>query len=212
MSAIRILIGDDHPIVREGLKRIVSSHPDLVVAAEASTSAEVVDLVRRESFDVVVLDISMPGRGGLDVLAELKRMRPKLPVLVLTIHPEEQLGIRALRAGAAGYLNKESAAEKMVTAIRRVIEGHKYVSPALAERLAAELASESRHPLHEALSNREYQVMTLLASGKTVSEIAKDLSLSVKTISTDRARILEKMNMRTNAELTRYALDNRLIQ
>ena len=208
---INILIADDHAIVREGLKQIVSSEPDMKVTGEAHNAQGVLDLVRDRNWDVVVLDINMPGRNGLEVLKELKRERPALPVLVLSVHPEEQYGIRVLKAGAAGYMNKESAPEELVTAIRKVIRGGKYLTPTLAERLAFQVADGSEQHPHEKLSDRELQVLCLIASGKTVSEIAGDLSLSVKTISTYRARILEKMSMKSSAELTRYALQNHLV-
>ena len=207
---ISILIADDHAIVREGLKQIVSSQPDMNVSGEAHNAQGVLDLVRARHWDVVVLDINMPGRNGLEVLKELKQQRPNLPVLVLSVHPEEQYGIRVLRSGASGYMNKESAPEELVNAIRKVIRGGKYLTPTLAERLAFQVADGSEAPTHEKLSDRELQVLCLIASGKTVSDIAGDLSLSVKTISTYRARILEKMEMKSNAELTRYALENNL--
>ena len=208
---INILIADDHAIVKEGLKQIVSSEPDMEVTGEAHNSQGVLDLVRARNWDVVVLDINMPGRNGLEVLKELKQERPGLPVLVLSVHPEEQYGIRVLKAGAAGYMNKESAPEELVTAIRKVIRGGKYLTPTLAERLAFQVADGLEAHPHEKLSDRELQVLCLIASGKTVSEIAGDLSLSVKTISTYRARILEKMSMKSSAELTRYALQNHLV-
>ena len=208
---ISILIADDHAIVREGLKQIVSSQTDMKVTGEAHNAQGVLDLVRGGTWDVVVLDINMPGRNGLEVLKELKQEFPKLPVLVLSVHPEEQYGIRVLKAGAAGYMNKESAPEELVTAIRKVIRGGKYLTPTLAERLAFQVADGSEAHPHEKLSDRELQVLCLIASGKTVSEIADDLSLSVKTISTYRTRILEKMAMKSSAELTRYALQNHLV-
>jgi len=208
---INILIADDHAIVREGLKQIVSSQSDMEVTGEAHNAQGVLDLVKARNWDVVVLDINMPGRNGLEVLKELKQERPRLPVLVLSVHPEEQYGIRVLKAGAAGFMNKESAPEELVTAIRKVIRGGKYLTPTLAERLAFRVADGSEAHPHEKLSDRELQVLCLIASGKTVTEIAGDLSLSVKTISTYRARILEKMSMKSSAELTRYALQNHLV-
>jgi two-component system, NarL family, invasion response regulator UvrY len=168
-------------------------------------------MVRSNKWNVIVLDINMPGRSGLEVLKELKREQPKLPILVLSVHPEEQYGIRVLKAGAAGYLTKDSAPDELVSAIRKVHRGGRYVSPSLAEALVLELGVESDRPRHKTLSDREYQVMTMIASGKTVGEIGEELSLSVKTISTYRARILEKMKMRTNAELTHYAIQNQLL-
>ncbi len=208
---IRILIADDHAIVRRGLKHIVSEQPDMTVAGEAENARQVLDLVRTDKWDVIVLDINMPGRSGLEVLKELRREHPKLPVLVLSIHPEDQYGVRVLKAGAAGYLTKDSAPDELVQAIRKVHRGGKYVSASLAEVLVFELETETNRPRHKSLSDREYQVMTMIASGKTVGEIGEELSLSVKTISTYRARVLGKMKMRTNAELTHYAIQNQLL-
>ena len=183
----------------------------MTVLGEATTSPEVLTKVRQQHYDLVLLDITLPGRGGLEVLKELKHDYPKLPVLILSMHPEDQFGARVLKAGAAGYMTKESAPEILVNAIRKVHGGGKYVSPSLAEKLAFDLEIDTNRPLHERLSDREYQVMCMIASGKTVSEVAKELSLSVKTISTHRARILEKMKMRTNAQLTHYAVKNQLV-
>ena len=208
---IRILIADDHAIVRRGLKHIVSEQPDMTVDGEAENARQVLDLVRTDKWDVIVLDINMPGRSGLEVLKELRREHPKLPVLVLSVHPEDQYGVRVLKAGAAGYLTKDSAPDELVQAIRKVHRGGKYVSASRAEVLAFELETETDRPRHESLSDREYQVMTMIASGKTVGEIGEELSLSVKTISTYRARVLGKMKMRTNAELTHYAIQNQLL-
>ncbi len=207
---IKILIADDHPVVRQGLKQMLADEPDMKVAGEAANATELLEKVRREPWDIVLLDITMPGRGGLDVLKDLKRDRGKLPVLVLSMHPEDQFGLRVLKAGAAGYLTKDSAPEELVKAIRKVCGGGKYVSPLLAEQLASRLDAAEPRPPHEFLSDREYQVMRLIASGKRVGEIARDLSLSVKTISTYRLRLLEKMDLKTNAELTRYAIERGL--
>ena len=209
---IKILIADDHAIVRRGLKQILAETPDMVVAGEAHNGQELLEKVRGHPWDVIVLDISMPGRGGLDILKQLKSERPKLPVLMLTIHPEDQYAVRVLRAGASGYLTKESAPDHLVEAIRKVARGGKYVSPHLAEKLAFNLESLSEKPLHEMLSDREFQVLRFIASGKTVKEIGEELSLSVKTISTYRTRILEKMKMRNNAELTHYAIQQKLVE
>jgi DNA-binding NarL/FixJ family response regulator len=209
---IRIVIADDHAIVRRGLKQIVDEEPDLQVIGEAADAAEVLGLLRRDDADVLVLDINMPGRSGLEVLSDVKQRWPKLPVLVLSVHPEEQYAMRVLKAGAAGYLTKDSAPDELVRALRKVHAGGKYVSPALAERLASALQPDSELPPHERLTDREYQVLCLIGSGKTVSEIADQLALSVKTISTYRARLLEKMNLKTNAELTHYAIRNRLVE
>ena len=208
---IKILSADDHPVVRRGLRQILGEESDMTVLGEAATSPEVLEKVRQQHYDLVLLDITLPGRGGLEVLKELKHDYPKLPVLILSMHPEDQFGARVLKAGAAGYMTKESAPEILVNAIRKVHGGGKYVSPSLAEKLAFDLEIDTNRPLHERLSDREYQVMCMIASGKTVSEVAKELSLSVKTISTHRARILEKMKMRTNAQLTHYAVKNQLV-
>jgi DNA-binding NarL/FixJ family response regulator len=208
---INILIADDHAIVRKGLKQILAETPDMVVADEASNGYEVLEKVKKNDFDVLLLDISMPGKSGLDILKELKAEKPKLPVLVLSMYPEEQYAIRVLRAGASGYLTKESAPEELVVAMRKVAQGKKYVSPSLAEKLAFDLEMDTTKPPHEMLSDREYQVLCMIASGKTVGEIAENLLLSAKTISTYRARILEKMKMKNNAELTHYAIQNRLV-
>lgn len=208
---IRILIADDHAIVRAGLKQIIEGIPDMILADEASNGRELLEKVRKNDYDVVVLDITMPGGGGIEALGRLRNEKPKLPVLALSIHPEEQYGKRMLKAGASGYLTKESAPEELVTAIRRVFEGRRYVSPSLAEKLAADLAAPVEKPLHEELSDREYQVMLLIGSGKMLTEIASDLNLSVKTVSTYRSRILEKMKMKSNAELTYYVIKYHLV-
>jgi DNA-binding NarL/FixJ family response regulator len=183
----------------------------MVVAAEAGNGQEVLDKIWKDDFDVIVLDIAMPGRSGLDVLKELKTYKRKLPVLVLSMYPEDQYALRVLRAGADGYLTKESAPNDLITAIRKVCSGKKYISPFLAEKLAFGLEADAAKPSHELLSDREYQVMCRIASGKTVKEIGDELSLSVKTISTYRSRILEKMRMKNNAELTHYAIQNHLV-
>ena len=208
---LRVLIADDHPVVRQGLRQILADEPDIVVAGEAANAREVLDMARRTTCDVVLLDVTMPGRSGLEALKDLRREHPKLPVLILSIHPEDQLGVRAIQGGAAGYVTKDSAPEELVTAIRKVCSGGKYVSPALAERLAAHIAADSPGSLHAALSDREFEVLRSISGGKTVTQIAKELSLSVKTISTYRARVLQKLQLKNNAQLTRYALDNRLV-
>ena len=209
---IKILIADDHPVVRKGLKEIIEDIPDLAVRGEASTGHEALEKVRKGDFDLVVLDISMPGINGLDILKQLKDEKPKLPVLVLSMYPEEQYAVRVLRAGASGYLTKESAPEELITAIRKASKGRKYISSSLAEKLAFDLETGAGRPLHETLSDREYQVMRMIASGKTGKEIGEELFLSIKTISTYRARILEKMEMKSNAELTHYALKHGLVE
>jgi two-component system invasion response regulator UvrY len=209
---LKILIADDHAIVRQGLKQIVTETRDMMVAGEASNGQELLNKIKEGEFDVVVLDITMPVIDGMDVLRQLRSERPRLPVLMLSIHPEEQYALRALRAGASGYLTKESAPDELVLAIRKVSSGGKYISASLAEKLAFELEVGRDQAPHETLSDREYQVLCLIASGKTVTDIAQELSLSEKTISTYRSRILEKMNMKNNAELTYYAIKNQLIE
>lgn len=208
---IKILIADDHAIVREGLKQIVAETSDMVVAGEAVNGQEVLERVRKEDWNLILLDISMPGRGGIDTLKMLKVEKPKLPVLVLSMYPEEQYAVRALKAGASGYLTKESAPEELIKAIRKVSQGRKYISEALAESLVSHVGTNSEKSLHETLSNREYQVMLMIASGKTVKEIANELSLSAKTISTNRVRALKKMGMKNNAEITYYAIKHELV-
>jgi len=208
---IRVLIADDHAVVREGLKRIVADSPDMEVAGEAANGHEVLDFARRHDCDLVLLDLAMPGKDGLDTLKELKLVRPHLPVLVLSVYPEEQYAVRLLRAGAAGYLTKESAPEELVAAIRKVSRGGRYVSESLAEQLALLFGAPNDRPPHEALSDREFRVMVMLASGKTASEVADALCLSVKTISTYRSRALRKMNMRNNAEFSFYAVKHGLL-
>ncbi len=208
---LKILIADDHAIVRQGLKQIVTETSDMAVAGEASNGQELLNMIKENDYDVVVLDITMPGRDGMDVLKQLRIEKPDLPVLMLSIHPEEQYALRALRAGASGYLTKESAPDELVVAIQKVSRGGKYISSSLAEKLAFELEVGREQAPHETLSDREYHVMRMIASGKTVMEIAHELSLSEKTISTYRSRILEKMKMKNNAELTYYAIKNQLI-
>jgi len=209
---IRILGADDHTVVREGIKQILTGQDDMVVEDEAGNGQEVINSITKKHFDLILLDISMPGRSGLEILEEIKTIQPKLPVLILSMHPEEQYAVRTLRAGAAGYLTKASAPQELISAIRKVSKGGKYVTSSLAEKLAFELDTGVEKPDHEKLSNREYQVMLMLASGRSVSEVAEELCLSAKTISTYRTRILEKMNMKKNAELTLYAVKNSLIQ
>jgi two-component system invasion response regulator UvrY len=205
-----ILLADDHEVVRKGLIQILAkSVPDLSVD-EAVSGHEALAWALKTDYALVVLDISMPGRGGLEVLREIRSRRPKIPVLILSMHPEEEYAVRALRAGASGYVTKDSAAEELAAAVRRVLAGGRYVSGSLAERLAGELKPSGGRMPHETLSDREYQVMRMLAAGKTVKEIGEELSLSVKTISTYRSRVLEKMRLRNNAEIARYAVENRL--
>lgn len=208
---IKVLIADDHAVVRQGLRRILQDMDEMVVAGEAVNGQEVLKKVRAEAWDLVILDISMPGHSGLDILKELEHERPKLPVLVLSMHSEDQFAMRVLRAGAAGYLTKDSAPDELVKAVRKVATGGKYVSRSLAEKLAFEIGPDSNKLPHETLSDREFQVLRMIATGKAVGEIATELSLSPKTISTYRARLLEKMNLTTNAELIHYAIRNDLI-
>ncbi len=208
---IRVLVADDHPIVREGVKQILSETSDIVVAQEASTGQEAIEAVWKNEYDVVLLDISMPGRDGLETLRELKAIRPKTPVLILSIYPEEHYAVRVLRGGAAGYVAKAGAPDDLITAIRKVVAGGKYISPVAAERLTYELDRDSNKAPHETLSDREYQVMRMIAAGKSIKEIAADLCLSIKTVSTYRTRIFEKLEIKTNAALVLYAVQNNLI-
>ncbi len=207
---VKVLIADDHAVVRKGLQQIVKEQAPFIELAEAANGQEVLDMVNGAVWDCLVLDISMPGRNGLDILNEVRHSRPELPILILSMHPEEQYAVRVLKAGAAGYLNKDAALDELVGAIQRVVHGGRYVSPALAERLALGLSGDLDKLPHEALSDREYTVLLLIGAGKAVSEIGKDLGLSVKTISTYRSRILEKMDLKTNADLIRYVIDNQL--
>lgn len=207
---IKILIADDHALLRRGLVEILAHHLTDVVCGEAENATQALTQVQEHKWDLVILDVSMPGRSGIDALADLKQMRPKLPVLVLSMHPEDQYGKRVLRAGAAGYLNKGSAPEELLKAIRKVLAGGRYVSPALAEVLAMDLGGRTDQPPHEQLSSRELEVLRLIGSGRTISQIADLLHLSATTVSTYRARILEKMKLTTTAELMKYAVRNRL--
>lgn len=208
---IRVLIADDHAIVRQGLKQILAETDDMLVCAETGEPSEILPLLEHGGVNVVVLDLSMPGRGGMDVLKQIRADHSSLPVLILSMHPTEQYAVRVMRAGASGYLNKDAASAELVNAIRQISSGRKYVTPDVAEQLAQALLEGHAGAPHEALSDREYQVMLKIASGKTVGEIAEAMSLSVKTVSTYRARVLEKMSMSTNAELTRYVITNQLM-
>ena len=208
---IRILIADDHAIVREGLKQVVADTTDLIVTGEAGNGQETLEFVREGDFDVVLLDIAMPEKDGLNVLKQLKKERPELPVLILSMYPEEQYAVRALKMGAAGYLTKVSAPDELIEAIKKISTGKKYISASLAEKLAFDLEVDTEKLLHEGLSDREFQVMCMLASGKTVKKIAEELSLSMNTISTYRTRVLKKMRMKANSELTYYAINNQLV-
>ncbi|MEO8629497.1 MAG: response regulator transcription factor [Betaproteobacteria bacterium] len=209
---IRILIADDHAIVRAGLKQFIADEQDMSVVGEATTGQEAIAFVRASECDVVLLDISMPETNGVDTLRQLKQIKPSLPVLILSGYPEKQYALNLLRTGASGYVNKESASEQLVAAIRAVTQGRKYVSPAVAEVLVDDLGGDPNQPPHTSLSEREFQIFCKLAAGKPVSKIADELFLSVKTVSTYRSRILQKMNMKSNADLTYYAIKNQLIQ
>ena len=209
---IKILVVDDHAIVRDGLKRIFVDTPDMVVADEASNGEEVINKVGNNDYDLVLLDISLPGRDGLDVLKQLKCTNPKIPILILSMYPEEHYAVRSLRAGASGYLTKQSSSDELIGAIRKVAQGRRYITPSLAEKLAFDLGVDVRKLPHERLSDREYQVMCMIGSGQTVREIAETLSLSIRTISTHRAHILNKMEMKNNAQLTYYAIKNALVE
>jgi DNA-binding NarL/FixJ family response regulator len=211
-STIRVFIADDHAIVREGLKQILAESRDIIVAGEAENGLDAVKLFRKSKCHVMLLDISMPDRSGIEVLKQVKKENPEIAVLMLSMHREDQYAIRSLKAGAAGYLTKQSAPAELVTAIRQVAAGQKYVSAALAQELASQLGDDHDAAPHEALSDREYQTLTMIASGKTVSAIAQELSLSVKTISEYRARLLVKMRLKNSAELTHYAIKNQLIE
>ncbi len=209
---IRVFIADDHGIVRKGMKQILSRTPDIEVAGEASTGQEALEKIWANNFDVVILDISLPGRNGLEILKQIKSQQPKLPVLILSMYPEDQYAVRVLKAGAAGYLTKESDKSELIEAIRRVAQGKKYITPALAERLADELKPRADKAPHDKLSDREYHLLCLIAKGKNTKEIAAELSLSIKTIGTHRASLLDKMEMKSNAELTHYAVQHKLVQ
>jgi DNA-binding NarL/FixJ family response regulator len=208
----RILIADDHPIVRRGLRQILEENKAVAGVDEAGTGQEALEKVKTGKFDVVMLDISMPGMNGLETMTELKKLKPALPVLILSIYPEEEYAVRALKGGASGYLTKKSAPDELITAIKKIVRGERYISPSLAEFLATHLTEDKDKPLHEGLSNREFQVMRMIASGKSLKEIAGEMSLSPKTISTFRTRILQKMEMKSNAELIQYALKNNLLE
>lgn len=209
---IRVLVADDHAVVREGIKRIIQETGDLTVAGEAASGPELLSKITADTWDVVLLDLAMPGPSALDVLEEIHRLRPKLPVLVLSMYPEEQYAIRTLVAGAMGYLNKESPPDELVRALRTVTSGRKYISGRVAESLVTHVGQGRAAPPHEKLSNREYQVLCLIAAGKSVSEIAEELLLSVKTISTFRTRILDKLELRSNADIIRYALKHGIVE
>ena len=208
---LRIIIADDHTVVRRGLKQILLDEFPSAVIEEAADADLLLKKVFKEEWDIVISDLSMPGRSGMDALQQIKLHNPKLPVLILSVHSEEHYAIRVLKAGASGYLNKESAPEELIQAVRRLLMGKKYITPTIAEQLASGLDKDSEKPLHEILSDREFEVLKLLASGKSVSDIADQMVLSVTTVSTYRARIMAKMNLKTNVDLTLYAIENKLI-
>jgi two-component system, NarL family, invasion response regulator UvrY len=210
-AKIRILLADDHAMFREGVKQVLSGTPDFVVVDEASDAAQVLEKARQGQYDVVILDIAMPGRDGIEVLKQLKQMHPGRQVVILSMYPEDQYAFRAIKAGASGYLTKSKASSELIDAIRRVASGRKYISPEVAEQLAIDLQTDADKPLHQKLSDREYQIMCMITSGKAVKEIAKELALSVSSVSTMRARILAKFRMKTNAEITRYAIKHDLV-
>ena len=210
-ETIKIIIADDHPLFRRGLKHALEETSDIEVIGEASNGDSLLSMIKSDNLDMVLLDISMPGKSGLDLLKQLKSEHSKLPILILSVYPEEQYAVRFIKAGASGYLTKESAAEKLAEAIRKIAAGGKYASTAVIEKLAFDF-SDSEKPLHETLSDREYQVFGMIAVGKSLTEIGVDLSLSVKTISTHRTRILEKMKMKKNAELIHYAITRNLLE
>jgi two-component system, NarL family, invasion response regulator UvrY len=207
---IKVIVVDDHPVVRRGLKQIIEDEPDMEVAGEAKNAGECFSLVRKTDCTLVVLDITLPDRNGFDVLKQLKYEYPNLPILILSVHSEDQYGLRFIKAGASGYLMKEGAPEELVKAIRKVTAGDKYISASLAEKLVSHLDASDKPP-HENLSDREFQILCMIAQGKSLKSIAGELYIDEKTVSTYRSRIMEKMKMCTNSDLTRYALENKLI-
>lgn len=206
----RILIADDHPIVRKGLRQILEEEGNVRSVEEASTGIEAIEKIKNGSFDIAMLDISMPEMSGLEALEEIKKLKPSLPVLILSIYPDEEYAVRALKSGASGYMTKKSAPDELIVAVRKIASGSRYISSSLADFLASNLTEEQNKPLHDTLSNREFQVMRLIASGKSLKEIAFEMSLSPKTISTFRTRMLQKMQMKSNADLIQYAIKNNL--
>jgi DNA-binding NarL/FixJ family response regulator len=209
---ISLLIADDHGLIREGLKKVLREATDIEIAGEAQDAPELFELLQKTKVDGILLDLSLPGKSGMDALQEIKQQHPGLPVLILSAHPEELFAVRALKAGASGYVTKDQAPQELVQAIRKIVNGGKYVSSSLAEKLAAEVKNPSDIPLHETLSNREYQILCLIAAGKPPRDIATELMISINTVNTYRTRMLEKMGMKTDAEVIRYALENRLIK
>ncbi len=211
-ESIKVLVADDHEIVRQGLKTIISEHSDLSIAGEAENGNQVLKILKKTKVDVVLLDFDMPEKNGLDTLIELKALYPKLPVMILSIFPEDHYGTRFLKAGASGYLQKSSATDQLIDAIRKVFNGGKFISPALTDQLVMNLNKDEKRPLHEALTDREFQVFRFLATGKKLKEIAAELCLSINTISTYRSRILQKMDLKSNADVIHYAINNKLIK
>lgn len=208
---IKVFIADDHPLIRKGIKEILEDEIDLKVVGEAASPHELLEALKKNDPDILITDLSMPGRSGVDLISDIKQFFPKLPVLVLTMHPEERFAVRVLKAGASGYLTKDTKPEDIIKALRQINDGRKYITPTLAEKLAEELDKDTNKPLHELLSDREFQIMRLISSGLKVSDIAQKLSLSIHTVNTYRSRILEKMNMKSNAELILYSVENHLI-
>ena len=208
---IRILIADDHTIVRDGLRRLVAAEADMTIAGEAQNGVEVMEVVREKSVDVVLLDISMPGRNGLETLKELKRLHPSVSVIILSMHPKDQYAVRVLRAGASGYITKESAPEELILAIRKAFAGEKFISPDVAELLAEYVERGETGEPHLVLSDREFEVFRKIAQGKTVTQISKELFLSVKTVSTYRTRVVEKTGLTTNAAIVQYCRDHKIV-
>lgn len=209
---MKILIVDDHSLVRRGIKQVLEEEPEITVLHEAQDAGEALKCIREDNWDLVILDISLPDRNGLEVLEELKHIKPDLPVLILSVYSEEQYAIRAIRTGATGYINKRGAPGELVNAVRKIKEGGKYITPAVAEKLASSIQTGHEKQLHETLSNREFQVLCMIAAGKKVKQISRDLFISERTVRTYRTRILEKMRMKTNIELARYALKNHLVE
>ncbi len=211
-SKIRILLADDHAMFREGVKQLLTNATEFEVVEEANDAAQVIQKVQQTKCDVVILDISMPGRDGIDVLKQIKHINPQLHVLILSMYPEDQYAFRAIKAGASGYLTKNKASSELIEAIRKVALGRKYISAEVAEQLAMDLERDADKPLHQKLSDREYQVMSMIASGKTVGQIAGELAISISSVSTLRTRILKKFGMKTNAEITHYAIKHNLVK
>jgi len=209
---IKILIADDHAIVREGLKQIVAEETDMKVTGEAANASELFELLTSDEWEIVVLDINMPGKSGLEALKEMKSRNIKVPVLILSMFSEDQYGLRAIKAGAAGYLKKVSAPTELVSAIRKIVAGGKYIGPTLAEKLAESVDVNNKNALHQNLSDREYQIMCLISFGKSAEEIAEELAISIHTVYSYRNRILEKMHLKSNVELTQYAIQHKLIE